>query len=93
MCRSIKPLFNFDPPATDEDVRAASIQYVRKISGYTHPSRANEAAFNAAVEAITNASKNLLLSLETQSPPRDRATYTLRAKTRAIQRYSKAEEK
>ncbi|MHB8135125.1 MAG: DUF2277 domain-containing protein [Anaerolineaceae bacterium] len=93
MCRSIKPLFNFDPPATDEDVRAAAIQYVRKISGYTHPSRANEAAFNAAVEAITSASKNLLLSLETQSPPRDRATYTLRAKTRAIQRYSKAEEK
>ena len=93
MCRSIKPLFNFDPPATDEDVRAASIQYVRKISGYTHPSRANEAAFNAAVEAITSASKNLLLSLETQSPPRDRATYALRAKTRAIQRYSKAEEK
>ncbi len=70
MCRSIKTLYNFDPPATQEEIRAAALQYVRKISGFRKPSRANQAAFDAAVEAITAASAALLASLETSAPPR-----------------------
>lgn len=72
MCRNIKTLFNFEPPVNDDEVRAAALQYVRKISGFNKPSKANEAAFNAAVEAITLISNNLLHSLETNAPPKDR---------------------
>lgn len=74
MCRSIKPLFNFEPPATDDEIRAAALQYVRKISGYHKPSRANEAAFNAAVEEVAAASARLLASLETPRGPKARET-------------------
>lgn len=72
MCRSIKPLYNFDPPVTDDDIRAAALQYVRKISGYTKPSQANEAAFQTAVDAIADISTNLLQSLATTAQPRRR---------------------
>src|SRR5690606_34546744 len=72
MCRSIKPLFNFDPPATDEEVRAAALQYVRKVSGFQKPSRANEAAFAAAVEEVAAATRRLVDALETNAPPKDR---------------------
>lgn len=72
MCRSIKPLYNFDPPVTDDDIRAAALQYVRKISGYTKPSQANEAAFQTAVDAIAEISTNLLQSLATTAQPRRR---------------------
>lgn len=82
MCRNIQPLFNYDPPATPQDVRAAALQYVRKISGYHKPSKANEAAFNAAVEAVAQASFELLASLETQAPPRSRALEVEKARAR-----------
>ena len=81
MCRNIKPLYNFEPPATPDDVRAAAVQFVRKISGYTKPSQDNEAAFATAVDAITAASMDLLDSLVTRAPPRDRAEWE--AKKRA----------
>lgn len=87
MCRNIRPLFNFDPPATDEEIRAAALQYVRKISGFTAPSRANEAAFHAAIEEITAASARLLAALETAAPPKDREIEAAKAKARAAQRY------
>lgn len=87
MCRSIQPLFNFEPPATDDDVQAAARQYVRKISGFTKPSRANEAAFDAAVNEITLASQRLLASLSATTPPRNRETEAIRARARAMQRY------
>jgi hypothetical protein len=74
MCRSIKPLFNFEPPATEDEVRAAALQFVRKVSGYRQPSRANEAAFNAAVEEIAAASARLLAALETTAAPRARSS-------------------
>ena len=89
MCRNIKPLFNYDPPVTEEDVRSAALQYVRKISGFARPSRANEAAFLAAVDAVTAASAALLASLETNAPPRSRPVEALRGKARAAQRYPK----
>lgn len=87
MCRNIKPLFNFDPPANDEDVRAAAIQFVRKISGFTKPSKANEAAFEVAIEAITAAATELLASLETNAPPKNRAEEIAKAKIRSAQRF------
>ncbi len=87
MCRNIKPLYHFDPPASEEEIRAAALQFVRKISGYTKPSRANEAAFLAAVDAIAAASANLLASLETSAPPRDREQEAARAKARSVQRF------
>jgi hypothetical protein len=87
MCRNIKPLFNFDPPANDEDVRAAALQFVRKISGFTKPSQTNEAAFLAAVQAITAASTTLLDSLATNAPPKNRAEEIARAKVRSAQRF------
>lgn len=90
MCRSIKPLFNFEPPATDDEVHAAAVQYVRKISGFTHPSRANEAAFQMAVEEITAASRRLLAALETNAPPKDRAEEAARARARAARRFAPA---
>ena len=88
MCRSIKPLFNYDPPVTDDEIRAASLQFVRKVSGFSKPSKANEAAFLAAVDAIAAVSRDLLTTLETNAPPRDRATDAARAQARATQRYA-----
>lgn len=82
MCRNIKPLFNFDPPVTDDDIRASALQYVRKVSGYTKPSQANEAAFNEAVENVVRATEVLLESLTTNAPPRDREVLIERARAR-----------
>jgi len=87
MCRSIKTLFNFKPPATDEEIRAASLQFVRKISGYHKPSHANEAAFNAAVEKVAATAHKLLDSLETSAEPRDREVEAARARARAAERF------
>ena len=87
MCRNIKPLFNFDPPVTDDEVRAASLQFVRKISGFGKPSRANQAAFQAAVEEIAAVSMRLLGSLETAAPPRNREEEAAKAKARSAERY------
>jgi hypothetical protein len=89
MCRSIKPLFNFEPPATEEEIRAASLQFVRKVSGFNTPSKANEAAFHAAVDEIVAASRKLLNSLETNAPPKDRAEETARAQARNARRFSR----
>jgi hypothetical protein len=86
MCRNIKPLFNFDPPATEDDVRAASRQFVRKISGFTHPSRANEPAFEQAVAEVAAAASRLLDSLTTHGPVRDRAEWQARARARGARR-------
>lgn len=88
MCRNIKILFNFDPPVTDEEVRAASLQFVRKVTGFNKPSKANEAAFYAAVDEIARISKNLLNGLETNSPPKDREQEAVKAKARAARRFS-----
>jgi hypothetical protein len=87
MCRSIRTLFNFDPPASDEEIRAASLQFVRKLSGFTKPSRANEAAFDRAVEEVAAVARNLLDSLVTNAEPRDRAVEAIRARARAAQRF------
>lgn len=87
MCRNIRPLFNFDPPANDTEVRASALQYVRKVSGYTKPSQANEAAFNEAVERVTEVTRDLLDALVTQAPPKDRAVEAAKAKVRASERY------
>jgi hypothetical protein len=90
MCRNIRTLYNFDPPATDEEVRAAALQYVRKISGFTKPSKANEEAFDAAVEAIAAVSQQLLERLETNAPPKDRETEAEKKRARARVRYAAA---
>ncbi|HEX2348240.1 MAG TPA: DUF2277 domain-containing protein [Ktedonobacterales bacterium] len=90
MCRSIKPLFNFEPPATDDEIDAAAVQFVRKISGFTRPSRANEAAFQAAVAEVAATSRRLLAALETNAPPKDRAEEAARAHARAAQRFPRA---
>jgi hypothetical protein len=87
MCRNIRTLFNFDPPVSEEEVRAASIQFVRKISGFTKPSKANEAAFDAAVEEIAGISRRLLHSLETTAPPKNREEEAAKAKARAAERF------
>jgi len=87
MCRNIKMLFNFDPPVTDEEVRASSLQYVRKVSGFNKPSKANEAAFSAAVDEIAAASMRLLSQLETQAPPRNREEEAAKAKLRGVARF------
>jgi len=87
MCRNIKMLFNFDPPVTGEEIRAASLQFVRKVSGFTKPSKANEAAFLAAVEEIAAVSARLLGSLETNAPPRTREEEAARAKARNALRF------
>jgi hypothetical protein len=87
MCRNIKMLFNFDPPVTDEEVRAASLQYVRKISGFSKPSKANEAAFLAAIEEVAATSTRLLRSLETNAPPRNRDEEAAKAKARGAARF------
>ena len=88
MCRNIRTLHNFDPPASDEEVRAAALQYVRKIAGFTKPSRANEEAFERAVEDVAAISRKLLASLVTNSPPRDREVEAARARARAAARYA-----
>jgi hypothetical protein len=88
MCRNIRMLFNFEPPVTEEEVRAASLQFVRKISGFNKPSKANEAAFAAAVDEIAAASSRLLRSLETSAAPRSREEEAAKAKARAAERYS-----
>jgi hypothetical protein len=90
MCRNIKTLFNFEPPATDEEIRAASLQFVRKLSGYNKPSRANEAAFNGAVEQVAAVARVLLDSLETGADPRDRELEAARARARAAERFRNA---
>jgi hypothetical protein len=87
MCRNIKTLHNFKPPATDEEIRASAIQFVRKLSGFTKPSKANEDAFNQAVEDVTEAAHRLLDSLVTTAPPRDREVEAVKARARAAERY------
>ena len=87
MCRNIKTLFNFDPPATDEEIRAASLQFVRKLSGFTAPSRANEAAFNQAIEEVFDVARRLIDSLETTAPPKNREEEAVKARARAAVRY------
>jgi hypothetical protein len=89
MCRNIKPLFNFEPPATDEEIRAAALQFVRKISGTNQPSRVNEAAFHAAIDDIARISGQLLDSLQSSSPPKNRQEEEARAKARSAQRFGK----
>jgi hypothetical protein len=88
MCRNIKPLFNFDPPVTPQEVRAASLQFVRKISGFNKPSKANEAAFHQAIDEVAAASMRLLSSLETTSTPKNREEEAAKAKARSAQRFS-----
>jgi hypothetical protein len=87
MCRNIKTLFNFEPPATSDEVRAASLQFVRKLSGFNQPSKANEAAFNRAVDEVSKAAESLLGSLVTMAPPRDRETEAAKAKARSAMRF------
>jgi hypothetical protein len=87
MCRNIRVLFNFDPPVTEEEVRAASLQFVRKISGFTKPSKANEASFLAAIDEISGISTRLLRSLETQAPPKNREEEAAKAKARSAERF------
>jgi hypothetical protein len=89
MCRNIRTLFNFEPPATDDEVRAASLQFVRKISGFTKPSAANEDAFNLAVDEVTAVARELLGKLVTTAAPHDRDVWIAKAKARAAERYAK----
>lgn len=88
MCRNIRTLFNFDPPASDDEVRAASLQFVRKLSGFTHPSKANEAAFERAIDDVAAIARRLVDSLETNAPPRNREIEAAKAKARAALRYA-----
>jgi len=89
MCRNIKTLFNFDPPATDEEIQAASLQFVRKLSGYNAPSKQNEEAFERGIEEVFAAAKKLLTTLETQAPPRDRDVEAQKARERAAIRFGR----
>ena len=91
MCRNIKTLHNFEPPATDDEVRASALQFVRKLSGFTRPSKANEAAFLRAVDQVTEAAQELLASLVTNAPPRDRDVEATKARARAAERYRSPE--
>jgi hypothetical protein len=88
MCRNIRTLYNFEPPATDEEVRAAALQYVRKISGFTKPSQANAVAFERAVDAVAKVSDELLSELVTSAPPKDREAEAAKARARSAQRYA-----
>lgn len=90
MCRNIRPLFNFDPPATDEEIRASALQYVRKVSGSTKPSQANQEAFDAAVDRVAAATRDLLETLVTSAPAKDRAVEAEKARVRAAKRYGTA---
>jgi hypothetical protein len=87
MCRNIRPLFNFEPPATEDEIRAASLQFVRKISGFTKPSKVNEVAFDIAVNDITRVTNQLLVSLESTALPKNRQEAAARAKARSVQRF------
>jgi len=89
MCRNIRPLFNFEPPASDDEIRAAAVQFVRKISGFTRPSQANEAAFERAVDEVSSASRLLLASLVTHAEPRDRAAEAEKARERSRLRFAR----
>lgn len=89
MCRNIKTLFNFDPPATDEEIRAASLQFVRKLSGFNAPSKANEAAFNDAIDEVFGVARRLIDGLVTEAPSRDRAIEAQKAKARAVKRFGR----
>jgi hypothetical protein len=88
MCRNIKPLFNFEPPATEDEIRAAALQFVRKVSGFNTPSKANEAAFLAAVDEISAAAHRFLSALETNAPPKSREEEAAKARARSAQRFS-----
>jgi len=88
MCRNIRTLFNFEPPATEDEIRASAEQFVRKLSGYTHPSRANEAAFTRAVDEVAGAARRLLAALETTSPARNREVEAMKARERAKERFA-----
>ncbi len=90
MCRNIKTLFNFDPPATDEEVRAACLQFVRKLSGFTAPSKANEKAFNTAIDETFRVARRLIDDLETHAPPKNREEEAAKARARAAERYGRA---
>ncbi len=90
MCRNIRTLYNFEPPASDDEVRAAALQYVRKISGFNKPSKANAEAFERAIDAVAAASRELLDSLETNAPPKDREVEAAKARARSAQRYAAA---
>ena len=90
MCRNIKTLFNFEPPATDAEIRASALQFVRKLSGFTKPSKANEEAFNRAVDEVTEVARRLIDSLETTAAPKDREEVAARLKARAAERYGRA---
>ncbi len=87
MCRNIRPLFNFDPPVTDEEIRAASLQFVRKISGFTKPSKANEGPFLAAIDEIAGVSRRLINALETNAPPKNREEEAAKGRARSAERY------
>ena len=89
MCRNIKTLFNFDPPATEEEIRAASLQFVRKLSGFNAPSKANEAAFNRAIEEVSGSARRLIDSLKTTAEPRNREEVAARARERAAERFAR----
>ncbi len=91
MCRNIRTLFNFEPPATEDEIRASALQFVRKLSGFNIPSKANEAAFNDAVEEVSDAARRLLRSLATTSPPRDREIEAEKARARSRERFGRAE--
>ena len=90
MCRNIRTLYNFAPPATDDEVRASALQFVRKLSGFNRPSQANEAAFNRAVDAVTEAAHDLLASLVTTAPPRDREVEAVKARAKSAARFPSA---
>jgi hypothetical protein len=90
MCRSIKTLHNFEPPATDDEIRASALQYVRKLSGFARPSGANQIAFNRAVDQVTEVARELLDALVTNAPPRDRVAEAAKARARAVERYGGA---
>ena len=90
MCRNIRTLFNFEPPATDEEIQAASLQFVRKLSGFHKPSQANQAAFEDAVESVASVAREFLDALITDAPPRDRATQAAKARSRAAERFGRS---
>jgi hypothetical protein len=88
MCRNIRTLFNFEPPATEDEIRASALQFVRKLSGFTHPSKANEPAFERAVDEVADVARRLIASLQTSAPARDREVEAAKAKARARERYA-----
>jgi hypothetical protein len=90
MCRNIKTLYNFEPPAMDDEIRASALQFVRKLSGFTHPSKANEEVFAQAVDEVSDAARRLLASLETMRPARDREVEAMKARERSRERFAKA---